>query len=878
MILDSVPSGGYGGVLGVVPVLVGPLQALLPVLAGIAVALLGALVSLFKPQVMKQLLHLVWRLKVPVLVAGVVVGGGAWALATYWPYLVGPAAGQAEAGADWPMVRGGPSRRGAAPGADGPTRGGVNWTWTRGGAGYYASPAVVGNRVYVASAALGMFGGSGAILCFDADTGGLVWQGAPEGFRATFSSPSISGRRLVCGEGLHDTRDARVVCLDLAPGREGKVLWTYPTKSHVECAPVIADGRVYIGAGDDGYYCFDLEPGPDGNARVRWHLPGEKYPDAETSLAVHDGKVYAGLGLGGKALCILDADTGEELKRLPTPYPVFSPPAIDGGKLYLGMGNGDYVNSAEEARKKTLERLRAEGKTSAEVEAAKTALGPGGEVWCIDLATREVEWTVKVPRTVLGAVAVAGDALYFGSRDGCLYALDRKGRPLGKWDAHAPIVTSPAVTDEHVYVMTDAGTLYGLARATLEPVWEAAVGTEPLFISSPTVARGRVYVGTEKDGLVCLGQAGGERPTPLWPGHLGGPGAAGNPAGAALPKRGAVQWQYPPDQTGQTQDVTVAAPAAAVGGNLYVPLAGKDRRGLACLPMRGEGGQAPKPVWVAEASNGVYASPAVSGERALFVDGRPGDAQRLLRCVNTADGAVLWQAPVASDASGALAATAENVLVQDAPGVLRCLDLKGKPMWSAPVGTMSRAATAYESMVVAATVEPAGLVALDRPTGRVLWRAALDAAPTTSPAVARNVIYVGTARGLEARSLVDGGPASGWAVACRDPAGDFALERDVLAFITGKGDLVVVKRAGGALVVRQAGAVPGTAPVLSRGAVLYFSDQGIMRLALDEDDARPVLWMETSWLGKPTAPMIVASPHAYVGMAGWGLVCLGAGR
>ena len=33
----------------------------------------------------------------------------------------------------------------------------------------------------------------------------------------------------------------------------------------------------------------------------------ERYPDAETSLAVHEGKVYAGLGNGGRALCVIDA-------------------------------------------------------------------------------------------------------------------------------------------------------------------------------------------------------------------------------------------------------------------------------------------------------------------------------------------------------------------------------------------------------------------------------------------------------------------------------------------------------------------------------------------------------------------------------------------
>ena len=93
-----------------------------------------------------------------------------------------------------------------------------------------------------------------------------------------------------------------------------------------------ADGKVYVGAGDDGYYCLSLEPEAPGKPRLIWHLPGEDYPDAETSLAVHNGKVYAGLGFGGKALCVLDAGSGKELKRVPLKYPAFSPPTISEGK------------------------------------------------------------------------------------------------------------------------------------------------------------------------------------------------------------------------------------------------------------------------------------------------------------------------------------------------------------------------------------------------------------------------------------------------------------------------------------------------------------------------------------------------------------------
>ena len=232
-------------------------------------------------------------------------------------------------------------------------------------------------------------------------------------------------------------------------------------------------------------------------------LTVSEFADAETSLAVHDGKVYFGLGNDGKALSVIDADTGKELQRVAMQFPVFGPPSIARGKLYLGMGEGDYVSAGPE--------------------------GPdGGEVRCLDLATLKTEWSYNLKKTVLGAVAVIEEGhkkkteeckLYFGSCDGALYCLSEKGELLGKYQipGKAAIKTSPAVTDKWVYIVTDRGLLIGLDRKTLTPRWEYRLGPQQFFISSPVVARGHVYVGTEKDGFFCIGEP---ETLPFWPNPL----------------------------------------------------------------------------------------------------------------------------------------------------------------------------------------------------------------------------------------------------------------------------------------------------------------------------------------------------------------------
>jgi len=823
----------------VIPVVAPILPVIAAVLLGVLVAAGGVLVSMFRPRAILGGIKLLWRLKLSVALVAAVGAGGVWAALMLWPDRPTVPVEQAETGSDWPLFHGGPARTGAVPGADQPNRPAVHWIFQDGNVGFYSSPAVVGNRVYVASQTPSVFKGvgSGEIYCFDADTGQVAWHKAPKGYQATFSSPSVSGDYLVCGEGLHDTENARVICMDLRPGHEGEILWTYQTDSHVECSPVIHNGRVYIGAGDDGYYCFELPPDADGRAQLVWHAPGQQFPDAETSLAAHGENIYAGLGVGGKAICVLDAATGALKHRIETEYPVFGPPAIVDGKLYVAMGNGDYINKAEEQTPPTR---------------------PAGAVWCIDLATLKVDWRfTEIGRTVLGAVAVEGDELYFGSRDGFLYCLDKGGKLIDKYDTHSPLITSPAVTRDYVYMVTDSGWLYCLDRRRMEPAWEMKIATQPLLVSSPAVARGRLYVGTQNDGFLCVGQAAEGSRTALWPCRLGGP------------------------ERGGTDTARVVAPPAVTGDCLFVPLAGGEKpSGVACLPANADAQATPEPRWIYETAHDVRLSPAVLDDTLIVVDGR-GDAQppqtdRRLHGIDVATGEARWQLPVAEGASGVFLCTDEEIYVQDRPAAISCVYRFGLKDWSRPLGRLERPPAAIDSMLVAAVVDPPGLVAMDRPSGRRLWHVRLDATPRTSPVVIRSTIYLGTAAGLEARSLADAAPREQWKLDGGGVSSDFIIARRFFAYVSDDGELVLVSRDDGSVIRTQTDAMPGTAPLASRGKLIYIGKEAIMAFDPDAEDAEPIQWVEYL-LGKPTAPMILCNSNVYVGMFGWGLVRFGGG-
>jgi outer membrane protein assembly factor BamB len=859
-------------IFAVVPILVGPLQVLLALLPAILAAVGGALLGLLRPSTTKQSLKVLWRLKLPLLVVVASVFGLVHGVRAILPK---HGIGAAEAGGgEWAMFHGGPQRVGAAAGSPVPLRGGANWAFKGEMSAFFSSPAVVGNRIYVTGADKGVFADRGMVYCLDADTGAVIWKVAPDGFRATFSSPSVAGKYLIVGEGLHYTHDSRVFCLDVT--QAGKVLWSHRTASHVESTACIANGRAYIGAGDDGYYCFSLEPDSQGRAQVLWHVAGDRAPDAETSPVVHEGQVFIGLGLGGNALLCLDANSGTELWRVPTPYPVFTPPTVRGDRVFFGTGNGNFVETADEVASKELARLRAAGAGESDLAQAAERLKAAGEVWCVDIAkgaTHEVVWRFKTSEVVLGAIAAEDDGkLYFGTRKGRVHCVDGDGRELVSWDAHSPILASPAVSGDYLYVVSENGRLFALERHTLTPVWETAAGSEGPALSSPAIARGHVYVGSHSGGLLCLGSPQDSFAKPAWAGAGGGPGRPGHLDDSTLPDRGALLWNWPA-ATGQAAEAITApricSPAAVLGGLLCVPLAQGPRRGLLALKNESASSAMPPELWFWPASNGVWSSPAIAEGKVFFVDGKRGDAGRCLHCVEGKTGAACWQTPVAADASGEFVLAGGFVLVQAETGALDSFDSAGQLLWRADLGELRGPPAACDQLAAVALASPPSVAVLDLPTGVTLWR--MNLVPTTGAVFARDLVLVGAAAGVTALRLTDGSLA--WEASVGKPVQPLLLLNNVAVTTTAAGELVQVEISTGVVTTRLPGASVQFSPVLTRDAILFAGKDGFFRAALGTTSARR--WLATAGFGEITSPPILVDSAVYFATATKGFIKAG---
>jgi outer membrane protein assembly factor BamB len=101
---------------------------------------------------------------------------------------------------------------------------------------------------------------------------------------------------------------------------------------------------------------------------------------------------------------------------------------------------------------------------------------------------------------------VVDGTVYIGSADKHLYAIDAKsGKVQWKFNAEAPIVSTPAVTEEAVYFGTaakDRGELISISRRDRKLRWKFKTGGP--VPSSPLIVDGIVYIGSTDHHVYAL--------------------------------------------------------------------------------------------------------------------------------------------------------------------------------------------------------------------------------------------------------------------------------------------------------------------------------------------------------------------------------------
>ncbi|WP_439621323.1 outer membrane protein assembly factor BamB family protein [Gemmata sp.] len=353
---------------------------------------------------------------------------------------------------------------------------------------------VSGGRLFMGLRNTGFPGGR--LVCVNPETGEVVWS-FREKLKPVFCTPTVADGKLYCGEGLHEDKECRLFGVNAA---DGKPAWAEPirTGSHTEGSPAVASGKLFFPAGDDGLIAVDATTG----TQRLWQLKGGK--DAgihiDAAPAVSGNRVFVGSGLYSFVAVGLDTETGKELWRTDLKLRSFAAPIVLGKAVFYGVGTGNMAHDVEHYPE----------------EGEKKDGAVAGAVVTLDTETGKELWRFELPKAV--HVALAGDAfsVYAASRDGSVYAIDRRtGKLRWKTGLGSAIMAPPAVAASGgvpvaVYAVGREGLLACLNPHTGKVVWQKQLpgyhwsgkdedgilsGPTVLTTATPTGSKRTVYVG-----------------------------------------------------------------------------------------------------------------------------------------------------------------------------------------------------------------------------------------------------------------------------------------------------------------------------------------------------------------------------------------------
>jgi outer membrane protein assembly factor BamB len=290
--------------------------------------------------------------------------------------------------------------------------------------------------------------------------------------------------------------------------------------------------------GDPAHSGISTEAGPAVLKGVKWAFKTE---GAVVSSPVSSGGVLF-VGSDDKNLYALEQATGALKWKFATGAPVRSTPAVADGAVYFVSYDGNFyaLDAAggalrwkfETAGERKFTALGLHGyfprqqpmpdywdlfQSSPVVGGGAVYFGSGdGHIYALDAANGALRWKVKTGDVVHGSPALVDGTLYVGSWDTNLYALDATTGAV-KWKFktgedpvnfnQTGIQSSPCVADGTVYFGGRDSTLYAVDAKTGAEKWKYKNAWGSWFIASPVVRDGRVYSTTSEPAFLLAHDA-----------------------------------------------------------------------------------------------------------------------------------------------------------------------------------------------------------------------------------------------------------------------------------------------------------------------------------------------------------------------------------
>lgn len=266
-----------------------------------------------------------------------------------------------------------------------------------------------------------------------------------------------------------------------------KIKWQFHTKGQVLSSPAVSGETLYIGSDDHNLYAFEASTGA-----LRWKFKTDGR--VTSSPAVSGGVVY--FGSYDSYFYAVDAVTGQLKWKFKTA----------GERRF----SATHLHGAEPAAE-TMPDPFDFYLSSPVVADGAVYFGSGDtNIYALDAATGALKWKFKTGDVVHASPALSGGTLYAGSWDSYFYALDAAQGTM-KWrfktgedpavHNQVGIQSSAAVADGVVYFGCRDSKFYAVEAATGKQLWFFP-NKGSWVIASPAVLDGKVYFATSDSGLL----------------------------------------------------------------------------------------------------------------------------------------------------------------------------------------------------------------------------------------------------------------------------------------------------------------------------------------------------------------------------------------
>jgi outer membrane protein assembly factor BamB len=293
-----------------------------------------------------------------------------------------------------------------------------------------------------------------------------------------YASPIVVGSRVYIG-GL----DSLLHAIDIGTGKE---LWHFRTGGEIRSNICADSGWIYLNGGDGVIYALD---GLSGTILWKFETAGEKKYDFadyfHSTPVLHDGALYVGSGDGN--IYAIHAGSGRLIWKGTTGGIVHTTGVISGDVICFGSFDGN-VYAFNTANGELAWKFKTVGHRyfpAGEVQGSPAQSGGllfigarDYNVYALDAEKGFCHWNKAFERGWGLAMTVHDSVLYIGSSDErVLMAVDpATGVPRWKKQMEFLVFGNTAFSERMLYVGSTIGKLHGISLETGEKVW--SYGTE----------------------------------------------------------------------------------------------------------------------------------------------------------------------------------------------------------------------------------------------------------------------------------------------------------------------------------------------------------------------------------------------------------------